>query len=122
MNAQLIHLGSIECFQHAQAAGVGPTAFLVLQALAAEDTTAEVYPATLVARTGLSLCTVYDVLHKLEQRGLVAAFNFARRGGKTGGRPAYLISLTPQGRSLMTPVALREATPATSNPWRHSQL
>ena len=120
MNALLIHLAAMECFKRSSAAGVKPTAFIVLQALAAEDPTAKVYPSTLVTSTGLHLATVYDVLNKLEKQGLIA-FSARRSGGKAG-RPAFLLSLTPQGLSIMTPVRLPENDAATLNTWSHSKL
>lgn len=119
MNPTLIHLAAMECFKRAQASGVKPTAYIVLQALAAEESTAEVYPSTLVTSTGLSLATVYDVLNKLETQGLIA-FSPRRSGGKSG-RPAFLLRLTLEGLSIMTPVALLEATPAPFNPWSQSK-
>lgn len=120
MNASLIHLAAMECFKRASAAAVKPTAFIVLQALAAEDATAAVYPSTLITSTGLSLPQVYDALNKLEKQGLVA-FSSRRNGGKTG-RPAFLLSLTPQGLSIMTPVVMPENDTAIINPWENSKL
>lgn len=120
MNAAIHHLASLQCWQRAQAAAVKPAAFILLQALAAEEPTAEVYPSTLVTKTRLPLATVYTLLHKLEDQGLVAFSPY--RSGTQPGRPAFLIRLTLQGTSLMKPVAMLEATPEISNPWRNSKL
>jgi len=114
MNAASIHLASFDCWQRARSYAVKPSAFIVLQSLAAEDLTSEVHAHHLLRKTGLPIANLYKILNKLESQGLITFTTSPVRGKR--GRHGSPIRLTSQGMDIMTP------TPAPSNPWKHSQL
>jgi hypothetical protein len=101
MNATQVHLAGLACWHRVRATGVKPPAFIVLQTLAAAGCSKWMKPITLVSETGLILATVYDAMHALHERELIALSTAAP--SNHSGRPSRQMQLTSQGLDLMLP-------------------
>ena len=100
MNAQLIHLASIDCWHRCSDQHLSFSEFLVLQILAAAGAGGiKSRPAANESR--LHWDTVRQHLSKLTKKGYVTGVYLARK--KNQIKPCKAYSLTADGLALMTP-------------------
>jgi DNA-binding MarR family transcriptional regulator len=100
MNAQLIHLASIDCWQRCNDQNLSFREFVVLQILASAGE-AGIKSRAAARYSRLHWDTVRQYLSKLTKKGLVTGVYLARK--KNQIKPCKAYSLTADGFALITP-------------------
>lgn len=103
MNAALIHLASLECWQRAERLGLTPGVFIVLQIISASPSKNGMRMRTLVRESRLAQATVERHVYLLIDLDLVYRKKMPR-GNLPGTIPTSYF-LSDKGRALMTPQA-----------------
>lgn len=101
MNASLIHLASIECWQRAQLSGVTRSGFIVMQAISAAG------EKGIGSRAMAKECgfTNWECARRHLQEMLSLGMAYGAQIKRTGrfGRPRKIYHLTAKGLNLMIP-------------------
>lgn len=103
MNAPLIHLASIECWQRAKRLGLAPLAFIILQIIAASTAKHGMRKSTIDKESRLAAASTQKHLTLLIRLQLVRREKMP--GASLSGPIPQGYLLSDKGRELMTPQA-----------------